>query len=145
MPKCNLSFCAVSKVVRGIANDVQLIVLSKVRALRLDGVDMRKLITNCQLLRRGLALVAVLLVALVVGLSYLAANGGAHHRIHHHAGEDGHQCAVTLFAGGHVLAAAPQAIIAVAVVGFCLPVGFSLPSVRSSVRYLLPFSCGPPA
>ena len=96
-------------------------------------------------MRCGLALVAVWLVALILGLSYFAADSGAHQRIHHHAGEASHECVITLFAGGHSLAATPQTVTAAVVLGFCLLAGISVPSVRPSVRHLLPFSCGPPA
>lgn len=144
MRNSSTSFSAIAWAERGVANDVQLNALPHASALRLDDMDVRKLKTNSKPMRCGLALVAVLLMALVLQLSYFAADSGAHKHIHHHADESTHQCAITLFAGGHALALTPQAVTAVVVLGVFLLAGIALSSGRPSVRHLLPFSCGPP-
>jgi hypothetical protein len=48
------------------------------------------------------SLVAVLLVGLVLFIAALASSESLHKLIHHDADEPGHECAVTLFAHGHV-------------------------------------------
>jgi hypothetical protein len=52
------------------------------------------------------SLVAVLLVGMVLFVATLASSESLHKLIHSDADEAGHQCAVTLFAHGHVESAA---------------------------------------
>ena len=46
--------------------------------------------------------VAVLLIGLVLFMAALASSEALHKLVHHDANEAGHECAVTLFAHGHV-------------------------------------------
>ena len=52
------------------------------------------------------SLVAVLLIGLVLFMAALASSEALHKLVHHDADEADHQCAVTLFAYGHVDSAA---------------------------------------
>jgi hypothetical protein len=57
----------------------------------------------CQL---GKSFVAALLIGLVLSMAALASSETLHKLIHHDAEEAGHECAVTLFAHGHIESAA---------------------------------------
>ena len=64
----------------------------------------------------GKAALAALLVALVLLLDALAACPELHELIHHDAGKADHDCAVTMFAHGHVDAATVDVFAAKAVI-----------------------------
>jgi len=55
-----------------------------------------------RLIQPGRVPLGILLVFLVLLLNFLAASPSLHARIHTDAGQTEHQCAVTLFAHGHV-------------------------------------------
>jgi len=48
------------------------------------------------------SLVAILLTGMVLFMAALASSESLHKLVHHDADETGHECAVTLFAHGHV-------------------------------------------
>jgi hypothetical protein len=56
--------------------------------------------------RLSKSLIATLLIGLVLSMAALASSEALHKLIHHDADEAGHECAVTLFAHGHVETAA---------------------------------------
>ncbi len=99
--------------------------------------------------RKGNAVLASLLIALVLLLDAMAACPALHELIHHDADEHGHQCAVTLFAHGQVdsvtVEVAPVVTVPfiettprIVVTAFCssvelLPAGRAPPVVVSSL------------
>jgi hypothetical protein len=58
------------------------------------------------LCRVGKSLVAILLIGVVLFMAALASSEGLHKLFHHDANDARHECAVTLFAQGHIESAA---------------------------------------
>ena len=72
----------------------------------------------CHAFRRGRAIVALLLTALVLLLNAMAISPALHELFHADAGNCQHQCAVTLFAHGQVDAATTDVPVMVPVALF---------------------------
>jgi hypothetical protein len=88
------------------------------------------------------ATAAILLLLL---LGFLAADTHAHEAIHDDAHHPEHECVITLFAQGHLIElSAPTAVADVPDALFVAALNSPSP-VRSTRRYWLPPSCGPPA
>ncbi len=90
-------------------------------------------------------MVAVILVWLVCGSSFLAAAPGLHELFHSDAEEEGHECAATLFANGQVESLGTEPFNARVYLFVIEPQSLMEFQVLSVPEFLLPPSCGPPA
>jgi hypothetical protein len=65
-----------------------------------SGFESIPLMFRIRQLRSFCALTAIVVMAQLLVVQAMAASGELHERLHHHAGEPGHECAVTLMLGG---------------------------------------------
>ena len=84
-------------------------------------------------------------VALVLLLSVLAASPGLHAWLHGNAGETDHECVITLFQHGVVVAAADVALVVVALVLLARVATAPAALHLAPPRYWLPPGHAPPA
>jgi hypothetical protein len=87
-------------------------------------------ISKTNLIRRSRTLMSVLFVLQVLFLNLLAAAPALHELIHADAGHEDHQCAVTLYAHGHVDTASAD-----------VPVALPLTLVESQPAVEISFFC----
>ena len=85
------------------------------------------------------------MILFVLVLAALSANPSWHEYLHHDAQEQGHECAITLFAHGQLMSAStvPPVLLAIALLVWLtsIPQQSFLPAFHRR----LPPSCGPPA
>lgn len=86
----------------------------------------------------------VLLCALVLLLSALAASPSFHQWLHHDADNPDHECAVTLFSSGHVNAASLVPVAVVVIVFFAVLALLPQDFVPASADYRFSSSRAPP-
>lgn len=94
-------------------------------------------------MRHGRIPFGVLSILIVLLLNLLAASPSLHERLHPDAGKAGHECAVTVFAHGHVDSPAVEVAVAVPVVSFEFP-PLTYVSIFSALVGTLPPGRAPP-